>query len=201
MHSNQPCSREKRTIARRSLRRSAALAVFATVFLVGCGPDKPEALVASAKEYLAKNDRNAAVIQLKNALQTNPNLAEARFLLGKALLESGDVAASEKELNKANELGYPADQVVPVLARAVLIRGDAKKVIDDFGKVEVSFAGEQGGPADDARRRVHGDGQPRGGPQRVRRRAARRARLPAGPPGTSQAGLGSKRSTGRARLD
>ena len=96
---------------RRSLRCSAALAVLAAVFLVGCAPDKPEALVASAKEYLARNDRNAAVIQLKNALQKDPDNAEARFLLGKALLENGELAAAEKELNKANELRYPLDQL------------------------------------------------------------------------------------------
>jgi len=123
---------------RRPRRRLATLALLAAAFLIGCAPDNPEALIASAKEYLAKNDRNAAVIQLKNALQKNPDLAEARFLLGKALLENGDVAAAEKELTKASELRYPYDQVAPVLARAILARGDAKKVIGDFGKVEVT---------------------------------------------------------------
>ena len=68
-------------------------------------PDNPEKLVASAKESLAKNDRSAAVIQLKNALQKNPDLGEARLLLGKALLEQGDLAAAEKELRRARELG------------------------------------------------------------------------------------------------
>src|SRR6476620_7862733 len=117
MHSNHFCSKPK--VMRRSLRCPAALAVLAAVCLVGCAPDKPEALIASAKEYLARNDRNAAVIQLKNALQKNPDLGEARFLLGKALLENGDMAAAEKELTKANELRYPFDQLAPVLARAI----------------------------------------------------------------------------------
>ena len=127
------------------MRCPVALAVLAAVFLVGCAPDKPEALVASAKEYLARNDRNAAVIQLKNALQREPDLAEARFLLGKALLENGDVAAAEKELNKANELRYPFDQLAPALARVALARRDPKKVIADFGKVELA---SQAGKAD-----------------------------------------------------
>ena len=52
--------------------------------MVGCADD-PEALVASAKALLAKNDNSAAIIQLKNALQKDPDIAEARFLLGKAL--------------------------------------------------------------------------------------------------------------------
>nr|AEQ20404.1 putative PEP-CTERM system TPR-repeat lipoprotein [uncultured bacterium CSL11] len=92
----------------------------------------------SAKEYLAKNDRNAAVIQLKTALQKKPDYAEARFLLGKALLETGDIASAEKELRKAAELKYPLDQIAPPLARAVLFRGAYRKVIDEFGKTEVT---------------------------------------------------------------
>ena len=90
--------------------------MLAAALLVGCS-DKPEKLVASAKQSLAKHDRNAAIIQLKNALQEKPDMAEARLLLGKALLEQGDVAAAEKELRRALELKAPDDQVAPSLVR------------------------------------------------------------------------------------
>lgn len=110
-------------------------------FLGGCGGDKPEALIASGKDFLAKNDAKAAVIQLKNALQKDPTLGEARFLLGKALLESGDAAGAEVELRKALELKFASDQAIPLLAQAILTTGQAKKVVDEFGKVELS-AGE-----------------------------------------------------------
>ena len=53
--------------------------------------DNPDALLSSAKDYLAKNDRKAAVIQLKNALEKRPDFAEARFLLGQTLLGAGDI--------------------------------------------------------------------------------------------------------------
>src|SRR6478736_4974119 len=67
-----------------------ASAVIAGASLSGCGKQSPDALIASAKQYLSQGDQKAASIQLKNALQTNPDLPEARFLLGKALLEAED---------------------------------------------------------------------------------------------------------------
>lgn len=110
-------------------------------FLGGCGGDSPETLIASGKDFLAKNDSKAAVIQLKNALQKDPNLGEARFLLGKALLESGDMAGAEVELRKALELKFASEQATPLLAQALLASGQAKKVTEEFAKTELP-AGE-----------------------------------------------------------
>lgn len=109
-----------------------------TLLLGACGGDSPESLVLSSKDYLAKSDAKAAVIQLKNALQKSPNHAEARFLLGSALLESGDPTGAEVELRKAMELKHPADATVPLLARAMLSGGQAKKLVDEFGKTRLS---------------------------------------------------------------
>ena len=120
-----------------SIARKTAPAILVALMTIACG-DKPEALLASAKEYLAKNDSKAAVIQIKNALQSNPNLPEARFLLGATLLESGDPVGAETELRKALDLGHPQDVVVPLLARAMLARGDARKLTDEFAKVELT---------------------------------------------------------------
>lgn len=108
--------------------------------LAGCGGDKPEAMVASAKAYLAKQDVKAAVIQLRNALQADPNLAEARYLLGMAHFESGDFPSAEKELRRALELGVAADQVVPHLAQAMLQLGDPGKVLKEFGQTSLGTA-------------------------------------------------------------
>ena len=112
---------------------------FAAAVLVACG-DSPDSLVGSAKEFLAKGDTKSAVIQLKNALQKSPDIAEARFLLGKAQLDTGDVLAAEKELRKALELKYPADDVVPLLARSMAGSGQYKAVIDEFGGTSVASA-------------------------------------------------------------
>src|SRR5215210_1532079 len=122
----------------RATRTLTVLAAIAAATMAGCGGPEPEALLASGKDYLAKNDRNAAVIQFKNALQQNPRFAEARFLLGKALLESGDFAAAEKDLRKAMEYNYPAEEVIPPLARSLAVLGRHKEVIDEFSKAEIA---------------------------------------------------------------
>ncbi len=122
----------------RSIFPTVILIALLTLMLGACSGDSTEKLIASSRDYLAKKDTKAAVIQLKNALQKNPNLAEARFLLGSALLESGDVAGAEVELRKALELKYSADATVPTLARAMLAGGQAKKLVDEFGKTKLS---------------------------------------------------------------
>lgn len=122
----------------RSLVPTVISTALLTMMLGACGGDSPESLILSSKDYLAKNDAKAAVIQLKNALQKNPNLAEARFLLGSALLESGDVAGAEVELRKALELKHSPDATIPLLARAMLAGGKAKKLADEFGQTRLT---------------------------------------------------------------
>lgn len=105
--------------------------------LAACGGGSTESMLKSAKEYMAKNDNKAAIIQIKNALQKNPDSAEARFLLGAALLASGDIAAAELELRKALELKHSPDLVMPQLANALLYQGQFKKLTDEFAKTEL----------------------------------------------------------------
>ncbi len=131
-----------------NLRKSRGGAVLSawlvSLLLTACG-EKPEAMLVSAKAYLAKNDNKAAVIQIKNALQVDPNRAEARFLLGTALLDSGDAVGAETELRKALDLKYPQDLVMVPLANALLAQGHAKKLTDEFSKTELSQAPAKAG--------------------------------------------------------
>lgn len=121
-----------------TIRTATLNAALISGLIAGCGGDKPETLIASGKEYLIKNDSKAAVIQFKNALQQNPNLGEARFFLGKALLEGGDARGAEVELRKAYDLKYAHELTIPLLARAMLAEGQAKKVVDEFAGTELS---------------------------------------------------------------
>jgi len=117
-----------------------ALCAFLLAGLSGCGGESTDSLLKSARDYVAKKDYKAAVIQAKNALQKNPELGEARYLLGKALLDSGDVVAAEVELRKAQRLQYSPDQVVPALARSLNLQGQFKKVIDEFVSASMESA-------------------------------------------------------------
>lgn len=117
-------------------RRMLAVALSA-LMLVGC-TDSPEQMLESAKGYLEKQDLSAASIQLKNALQENGNLAEARFLLGKVNLEQGDLPGAVKEFERALQLGFAREQIVPLLARALVRSGQFDRVLDEFGAATVS---------------------------------------------------------------
>ncbi|MBT9485978.1 MAG: PEP-CTERM system TPR-repeat protein PrsT [Rubrivivax sp.] len=114
------------------------LLALAAAALVACGGDSPDKLLGSAKELLAKDDPKAAVIQIKNVLQADGNNAEARFLLGKAMLASGDAPSASLELRKALDLRHPEAAVVPELARAMFIEGQYQKLTEQFGQTSLS---------------------------------------------------------------
>ena len=108
-----------------------ALATLITV-AAGCSnSNDPTALIEQAKGYQQKGDAKAAVIQLKNALQTSPDNPEARFQLGSIYAESGEPLSAEKELRRAVSLGIKPDRVAPLLGKALLTQGQFQKALDE----------------------------------------------------------------------
>jgi cellulose synthase operon protein C len=102
-----------------------------------CGGKSPEQTMTSAKSHLERHEYTEAVIELKSALQKEPNLGEARYLLGVALLDQGEAGASALELEKARDLRVADDLVFPKLARAWLGSGKNREVITAFGDVKL----------------------------------------------------------------
>jgi putative PEP-CTERM system TPR-repeat lipoprotein len=88
--------------------------------------------IESAKKYFDKGENKAAVIELKNFLQENPDNAEARLLIGDVYLKLGDMAAAVKAFEKARELKAPPEKWVVPLGRAYLLQGDTKSVLDQI---------------------------------------------------------------------
>ena len=121
-----------RSVARPGV-RGACVAVLACVLLVACRNEDPAALIGSARDYQAKGDHRAAIIQLKNALQKQPENGEARLLLGQSNLVVGDPATAEKEFRKASEFGQAPAVVLPLIAIALLDNGETAKVVEEFG--------------------------------------------------------------------
>ena len=74
--------------------------------IAGCGKtEDAQKLMSDARQYQQKGDDKAAIIQLKNVLQKNPDDAEARYLLGTIYNKTGDLQSAEKELRRALSLG------------------------------------------------------------------------------------------------
>lgn len=117
-------------------------ACLAAALLGGCARESSESLRAKATAYQQKGELNAAMIVLKNALEARPGDAEARYQLATVYVDTGDGASAEKEVRQALRLGYAADTVMPVLAKALLLQGQFQKVID-----ETEQAAPTAGPA------------------------------------------------------
>ena len=125
-------------------RFSAPVALLSLALLVSaCGRNNPDELITSAEGYLAQKDAPAAIIQLKNALQANPDSARARFLLGQALLATGDAAGAETEFRKAQELGAAPDEVIPALADSLLLQRQYRKLTTDYADHRLASAQAQ----------------------------------------------------------
>lgn len=101
------------------------------LLLTACGAD-PQARLASAKAFLEKSEAQAAIIELKSALQADPDLTEARLLLGQAFLSQGLGSLAMVELRKALELGAREEQVLPEIARSLLLDSNYRALVDEF---------------------------------------------------------------------
>ena len=113
------------------------------VTLAACGKPSEAEQLAAARANLDKNDNRAAVVQLKDLLQSNGQSADARYLLGRALFEQGDAEAAVLELNKARELRYSDDVVVPLLVQAMLAAGQNGEVVSKFSSLNLTTPAAQ----------------------------------------------------------
>ncbi|HSD73180.1 MAG TPA: XrtA/PEP-CTERM system TPR-repeat protein PrsT [Steroidobacteraceae bacterium] len=87
--------------------------------LAACNPG-PDELLKRAQRNLEAGDLRAASIDLKTLLQGNPNNAEARFALGRAMLAGGDAESAIREFELARGLGVADERLAVPTSRALL---------------------------------------------------------------------------------
>ena len=103
---------------RQLFKRATVAVLLSSSLLAGCGEKSMEAHLEDARAYVQKQRIDAAIVEYKNAIQLAPEASEPRFELGKLYLQTNNYVAAEKELNKALELGYAANDVIPLLSLA-----------------------------------------------------------------------------------
>ena len=118
-----------------------AFLLLAAVGLSACGDSGKELQehFDRALDYRSSGDMRAAVIELKNVLQIDPEHAEARWLLGRSYVALGDGASAEKELGRAADLGFTSPEMDRAMVRAVLLQG---RFDDALGRIEKLSASE-----------------------------------------------------------
>ncbi|MEO6420723.1 MAG: tetratricopeptide repeat protein [Polyangiaceae bacterium] len=108
----------------------------AAAVVVGLPPANPQAVtlmvqgVQAAKE---PNGRERAIGLLREAINQDKNLWEARYDLGIVLASGGDLAGAEEQLRAANKLAPEAVDVVIGLAEVQRRRGENREAADALG--------------------------------------------------------------------
>ncbi|GAO34898.1 hypothetical protein SCT_0278 [Sulfuricella sp. T08] len=117
------------------LRKVALLAAMIALPVVsGCdriGSSTPQQHIQKAKDFLDKGDQRASIIELKSALQQNPDNTEARLLLGEIYIKAQQGKDAEKELLRAQKLGVDEESIKVLLGQALLLQESYERVLNE----------------------------------------------------------------------
>jgi putative PEP-CTERM system TPR-repeat lipoprotein len=116
--------------------RVSLTSILLVVGIAGCDRTTAQEHLERAQGYVARDDLRSAIIELKNALQKDPNLAAARLALGEADLEIDDFPSALKELERALDLGADRARVMPALLEAKLEFGRFQEVLGALDQLE-----------------------------------------------------------------
>ena len=128
---------DRAMLARRARHRRAVIIGGVAVILIAIVAigavqwrrDTPAKQLARAMVAIHDGRHRNAVIELKRSLQDAPDQAEARFLLAQEFSTLGDSNAAAIEYRKAIKSGFPADQAIVPLVRAISAQGKFDEVI------------------------------------------------------------------------
>ncbi|MDX3772862.1 PEP-CTERM system TPR-repeat protein PrsT [Chromatiaceae bacterium AAb-1] len=109
------------------------LSMLATAILVvvasGCSKKDSQAHYEDARRYIASQQYNAAVIELKSAVQQAPDNPDYRLALGLLYLQTGDAVSAEKELQRARRNGITEETIALPLVQASFQAGNYTDVL------------------------------------------------------------------------
>src|SRR5579875_464645 len=118
--------------------RAPLLTTVAVVLCLGAMPlAAPTAALgadylASAKAALSKGDLHTAEVQLRNAVRSDPQNADARFLLAQVELQLADAVGAEQQAREAEARGYDKTKTTPLIGQAMLQQGRAADLLKEF---------------------------------------------------------------------
>lgn len=124
----------------------------AALLVAACSPSSEE-LYQRAEQALADGKYRAAMIDLQNLVQKEPDNARARAALGLALLEMGDVDGAAVEVGKARDASTDASVWIVPHCRVLVAQGSYEKALEECSpaaaaeplraKLYVAFGGAQ----------------------------------------------------------
>jgi putative PEP-CTERM system TPR-repeat lipoprotein len=86
--------------------------------------------MSNARASMKKGDLKSAQIDLRNAVRSDPQNAEAHYWLGRVSFELGDPVAAEREAQAARDRGFDPHQAVPLLAQSLLAQNKFQELLD-----------------------------------------------------------------------
>lgn len=92
--------------------------------------------IERAKDFQSKGDMRASILELKNAIQKDPNNAQARWMLGTNYLDLRQGGEAETQLEKAVQLGINPQSARIPLARAELYQGNFQTILDTLAAID-----------------------------------------------------------------
>ncbi len=111
------------------MKKTLLVACITTALLLnGCGKKDSEQHLKDALNFAANNEIPAAIIELKSAIQQQPEDGRLRFELAMIYLKAGDAASAAKELERAAEYGLDSKTIAVPLTQAYFLQGQHQKV-------------------------------------------------------------------------
>lgn len=89
-------------------------------------------LMQRAGELRDQGKLRASIIDLKTVLQKEPKHADARLMLGEISLDIGDAESAEKEFKSALELRPNDAEILFLIGKARLLRGDYQNLLKGY---------------------------------------------------------------------